>query len=310
MTSPAGSRTTSRGRIYTRRGRNYWSVTTILKNGLPAPALMNWGMRSVAEYAVANHRQIAGMLGAVSLRRAEGLIEAPLLAHLADAFGASNSKGEPVAPFYIVSDPDAIESAVRWLSGAPYRERDRKADIGSAVHAEVEALILGQPRPEPAAELAPFMAQFESWRETFAPEFLASEATVYSDRESYAGTLDMIVRIAGRTLLVDAKTGKDVYPESALQITAYSRADYIGLPDGTDEPLPAIDGGAVLHLRPDAYAFVPVRVDDEVYRAFLYAREVFRWVEETSKDAIGQPLLGPDGVRMTWPEEEVERGAA
>ncbi|HSW42116.1 MAG TPA: hypothetical protein VLM76_06375, partial [Patescibacteria group bacterium] len=64
-------------------------MTTILKGGLPAPALMGWGMRSVAEYAVANHRQIAAMLGAVSLQRVEGRLEQPIVDRLAALFGAT-----------------------------------------------------------------------------------------------------------------------------------------------------------------------------------------------------------------------------
>lgn len=299
MSNPAGAKTTSRGRVYTRKGRNYWSVTTIIKGGLPAPALMGWGMRSVAEYAVANHRQIAAMLGAVSLQRVEGRVEQPIVERLAGLFGATRDE-RPIAPFYVVSDPDAVEAAVKWLSGAPYRERDRKADVGSAVHEQIEAIILGRPRPAPAPDVAPFLAQFDRFTADFAPTWEASEGTVYSDRESYAGTLDWIATIGGRRLIGDTKTGKAVYPEAALQLAAYAHADYIGLPDGTDAPLPAFDGGAVLHLSPDAYQLVPVRIDDEVFRAFLYAREVFRWAEETSKAVLGAALAGPDGIAWTF----------
>lgn len=307
MTNPASAQTTSRGRVYTRRGVNYWSVTTIIKGGLPAPALMGWGMRSVAEYAVANHRQIAAMLGAVSLRRAEGLIESQVAEQLAAAFGAANRKGEPVAPYWVVSDPDAVESAVKWLAGAPYRERERKADVGSAVHAQIEAIILGRPRPEPGPGVAPYIAQFEAFCAATSPEWEASEGTVYSDRESYAGTLDWIATFRGDVarrlrpdgqfvgeptvrVLGDTKTGKAIYPEVALQLAAYRHADYVGLPDGTDAPLPSIDAGAALHLTPDSWALVPVRCDEAIFRRFLFTREVFRWVEEESKTVLGQPI--------------------
>ncbi len=294
--APKQARTTSRGRIYTRRGRNYWSVTTIIKGGLPAPALQHWGMRAVAEYAVANHRQIAAMLGAVTLRKAEGRAEPALIERLRGLFGAGETE-----PVYVISDPDAIASTVDWLKNAPYRESRRKMDIGTAVHAIVEATILERPIPAPDPELAPFVAQFEAWRTAFSPTFEMSEASVFSDAESYAGTLDIIAVVGGRRLLIDTKTGKGVYPEAALQLAAYAHADFVGLADGTDEPMPKVEGGAVLHLRPDGYAFVPVRIDDDVFRAFLFAREVFRWCEETSRGVIGEPASGPDAVAFMYP---------
>lgn len=281
MAAPAGTRMTGRGRIYTRRGRNYWSVTTIIKNGVPAPALQQWGMTEVARFAVANHRQISGMLGSVRLVKADD-------------------------GTHLVSDPDAVEGAIAWLRQAPYRESERKADIGKAIHSLVESRILGTPVPEIADELRPRMARFAEWEATFAPEYLAAETTVFSDRESYAGTADIFARIAGRTLIIDTKTGKDVYPDAALQLAAYAHADYVGLADGTDVPLPAFDGGAVLHLTDAEARFVPVLIDDTVFRAFLYAREVFRWAEETSKGVLSMPLAGPAGVPFLWPDRSEE----
>lgn len=281
MTSPKNARTTSRGRIYTRRGRNYWSVTTIIKNGLPAPALKEWGMTEVAKFAVANHAQIAAMLHSVRLAKAsDGL--------------------------YIVSDPDAVAAAVSWVRGAPYRESSRKADLGSAVHGLIESHILGVPPPEIAEELRPRMARFAEWEAEFKPDYIAAETTVFSDRESYAGTADIFARVSGRTLILDAKSGKDVYPDAGLQIAAYAHADFVGLTDGTDAPLPVFDGGAVLHLTDEAWAFVPVRIDDDIFRAFLFVREVFRFAEETSKTVLDEPLGAIAGVVARWPESQEE----
>ena len=73
----------------------------------------------------------------------------------------------------------------------------------------------------------------------------------------------------------------------------YRRAEFIGLPDGTEWPMPKVDGCCVLHIRADGYDLVPVITDDVVFKSALYVREVFRWVEETSKGVIGQPLPVP-----------------
>jgi hypothetical protein len=127
-----------------------------------------------------------------------------------------------------------------------------------------------------------------------------SEATVYSESENYAGTLDFAAELGDRPLVVigDAKTGKAIYPEVALQLAAYAHADYVGLPDGTDAALPAFDAAIALHLTPDGYDVIPVRVDDEVFKAFLFVREVFRWQEEIAKEVLGQPMAGPASLEF------------
>src|SRR5919206_204427 len=97
--------------------QRFWSVTTILKGALPAPALMNWGMKSVAEFAVANYRQLSAMCSA-SYRF---------------------TRGDDGTVSGVIGDPDGVQAAIDWLKGSPYRERDRKADLGSRVHEYAEA---------------------------------------------------------------------------------------------------------------------------------------------------------------------------
>lgn len=282
---PKNARQTRAGRLYEWRSptanigdppERFWSVTTILKGGLPSPALTAWGMKAVAEYAVANHRQLSSMLQTVRVRpTSEGMA--------------------------IISDPDAVQAAIDWLKGSPYRERDRKGDIGSAVHAAAEAHILGKPWPAPDGDVAPYLEQFRRFLDEHKPEFELAEATVYNRTEAYAGTLDAIAVIPGRgRALIDYKTSgrqKDgkpgVYPEHALQLAMYRFAEFIGLPDGTEAPMPAVDGCAVLWLAPDDYELVPVTADEQVFLAARYVRETFRWMEELSKSVVGQALPAP-----------------
>lgn len=54
--------------------------------------------------------------------------------------------------------------------------------------------------------------------------------------------------------------------------------------------MPAVDACVVLHIPDEGeYNLIEVRADDEVFQAFKYVREVFRFMEETSKSV----LLGP-----------------
>ena len=249
----------------------FFSVTTILKGSLPNPALIGWGMKSVAEYAAANHRQVSAMLKTVRLRK--------------------DPEGRYLG---VITDPDAVQSAIDWLKGAPYRERERKANIGSAVHAQAEAFALGAPLPEPDKDVVPYVAAFRDFLDVWQPRIEATEATVYNRAVGYAGTLDAIMELPTLGLvLVDLKTGKDIYPEAALQLAAYRYAEFIGMPDGTEAPVPSVEGCAVLHLREDGWDLLPVIADATVFATFRHCIEVFRWSDETSRGVIGSPMPLP-----------------
>lgn len=253
MSGPRNS-TTGRGgkRFYSWRNENYWSVTTILSGGVPKPALLPWGIKMVAEGAVE-------------------AIENGVLAGMVE------------------QDRDG---AIRWLKGLPYAKRDAAAELGTYVHNAVEAHALGKPFPKWPVTVKPRMDAFVQFLADYKPEYHLTEASVYNRSQHYAGTLDAIVTIHGRKLVIDVKTGgKDVYPETALQLAAYRYAEFIGLPDGSEEAMWAVDGAAVLHLpATGGYSLVDVRTDEDVFRSFLYAREVFRWQEETSKSVLLGPL--------------------
>ena len=201
---------------------------------------------------------------------------------------------------------DSPEGAIDWLKRAPDRTRDKAGNIGSLVHAASEAYVLGRPYPEWGEAQAPYMASFLAWLHDFTPEFVAVEAPCFSIKHRYAGTLDAIAVINGKRYLLDYKSGKGVYPEVGLQLAAYRFSEsFIGLPDGTEEPTPKVDECAVVHLRPEGYEFVPIRADEEVFRAFLYVREVYRFAVETADTIVGAPWQ-PDGLLERQLAESLE----
>ena len=295
MSKPANARQTTRGRVYTdpQTGEGVFSVTTIIDAGVPKRALVYWSANEVAEFAVANHRIVSAMVEAVRILRTDD----------------KRIRG-------VVSDPDAVDGAIKWLKDAPWRKKERRGSVGTAVHAWVEAHTLGRPLdPAHDPDAEPYVPAWLAFLADFKPEFLASEMSVWHPSESYAGTLDWIARFmtpgGPRVLMGDTKSGKDIYADVALQMNAYARAEYAVLKDGTRAPLPAIDGAVVLHLRDDGtYRLVPVELSDRVFKAFLYAREVMRWGEDISKGVLGADLLGPDGIAFTWPSPVVVEEAA
>jgi hypothetical protein len=221
-------------------------------------------MKTVAEYAVANYKRLYAMTEAAA------------------------------------GDPDAIAGVIGWLKGSPYREREKKADLGTLLHAIAEARALQRPLPRITPEVAPLYASFGRFETECEPEWEMSEATVYNVKESFAGTLDGIGRLRGkrvpaawrdRLVMVDHKTGKDVYAEVALQMAAYSHAEAVYLAPGTVVPLPAVEGALAVHITPEGYQLIPVDIGEAVWRSFRYVRECFRFMDEISNGVLGQPLV-------------------
>lgn len=193
------------------------------------------------------------------------------------------TKNYPVVSNLIGNGQNA--EAIDLMKGAPWRQRDKAANLGTMVHQVIDSLSHGTPLFV-EDDVVPYLASFNDWLDHFKPEILVSEGTIFNRQYDYAGTLDIIARIDGLNWLIDIKSGKGVYPEHALQIAAYAQGEFIGHKDGQEEPLPIIDKGAVLHLQKDGYHFIPVNIGKEVYDSFLYARELFRWTDDIAARAI------------------------
>ncbi|HET6919409.1 MAG TPA: hypothetical protein VFI46_08095 [Jiangellaceae bacterium] len=238
------------------RGRNHWyvgpdgtklaGVTSILKAGVPAPALIRWASNSVAEYAIDRWDELEGLAPSERLKR---------------------------------------------LKGAPWAERDAAAVRGQDVHGLAERLGRGErvDVPEPLRGHVESCVRFlDDWD----AQPVLSECTVYSLRWSYAGTLDLIADLAdGQRWLLDFKTGRGVYGETALQLAAYRYAEHYT--NGAEEHvLPEVDTCGVVHLRSDGYDLLPVEAGPREHRDFLYAAAIARFADR-SRDLIGAPLDPP-----------------
>ncbi|GGY88677.1 hypothetical protein CP967_31195 [Streptomyces nitrosporeus] len=183
--------------------------------------------------------------------------------------------------------------AVDYLKGAPRRYTRAASDLGSAAHDMFERQARGDtinPR-HVHADIKPHVRWFDEFLQEIQPEFLHLEETVWSDEHLYAGSFDAIARIDGEVVLLDWKTSKAVYDSVALQLSAYRYANRIILAEtGESVDVPAMTGGAVLHVRPEGWQFVPVECGEEVFRAFLALREVFDWERDGKKGVVGRPI--------------------
>lgn len=132
-------------------------------------------------------------------------------------------------------------------------------------------------------------------------DILEHERTVYSERYHYAGTLDLLIRLNGAALPVvaDIKTGKAVYIEAFLQLSAYRQA----LKEAGVETA----GIAVILLQEDGsyqYHFTPT----DSFAQFLACKQLFDWMNAEdiakTKEAAKAKAANPKPIPVQ-PEPEI-----
>lgn len=191
-----------------------------------------------------------------------------------------------------------IESAgpaagVDLIKGSPWRQRDKAADVGTSLHDAAEGYALGKVITV-TPEVQPYVDSFLAWVAAVRPTFEAAEFTVYSRSRGYAGTGDAIMVIGRERWLVDYKTGATgPWPEAALQLAALRYAEFVGLPDGTEAPVPVVDRCGILKVRPEATTLYPFQADETIHRHFLYCAQTAVFVDELAKNIIGAPEHTP-----------------
>jgi hypothetical protein len=174
--------------------------------------------------------------------------------------------------------PEAATAS--WLRKATTAARDAAANVGTQVHdAAAAGLRLDQVGPE----VAPMLRQYRSWIDDTGANVLVAEKQVFNLTVGYAGTFDMIARFPnGQLWMIDLKTGKGTYPDHALQLEAYARAEIVGEDDQIDrdatEYLKQVTGRAILHLQPEGWTFKVIPQSNETWVAFRGLLAFARWM--------------------------------
>jgi len=265
LTSPLGSVATSDGRYYERDGERYLSVTNVLDKALSKPALVPWAVKLTAEkaqqcldYTLKN--------GKLPPKREVQRIR----------------KGQPVML--------EVEHDVYWKS-EHVRVKDASADRGTLIHDWAEQWVLGA-EPDPPEGLEQECIGIMRAFEKYGIEAEVAECTVYNKAHRYAGTADLIATVGaygGARFLLDYKTGKNAWPETALQLAAYRFGEFIGLPDGEDVAVPETQGGGVLHVDFGTTTLIPYRCGFDEFEVFTHAAKVAYWAVEESKNVMNIP---------------------
>ena len=233
------------------------SVTSAIGNGYPKPFLIPWAAKVAAECAVDDIDIIKAMI----------------------------DKGDERA-------------AIGHIKNARNRTMGEKADRGTIVHAALEAYIAKKPIDDVAlaAQLTEARVPRTMWKSTKGmiegvikflkaekPTILFSEKTIFSRTYGYAGTADLgamcgIEKEPGGKkypVIIDFKTGKSVYDDTAMQLAAYARGDFIGNNDGKELPLlktkDKIEHGIVVRaMASGTYEKAVFSLSDEVFELFLH----------------------------------------
>ena len=185
------------------------------------------------------------------------------------------------------------DEAWQLVRGAPFaRHDDSPSAIGDIVHGWIERRIKGD-SPTHDEVMASHQTvkwmwnSFLKFEDHYKPQFTDTEFTVWSDRYGYAGTADLAMRINGLNVLTDTKTGKNIYPDTAMQLAALANADVILSADGTVKPVPKFDRFAILHIRPRSASLVPVENIDEAFKVFLALKIAFDWKVNFADRTLG-----------------------
>jgi len=193
--------------------------------------------------------------------------------------------------------------ALDAIKGAFRHARDDAAIQGPKVHEAWEEYLKDRSGLDAIRKGLPELAllMFDGIMELtlkYNVEWERSEQTAYNHDHEYAGTFDGIVTMdtpnGRRRLLVDIKTSKGATrDEYAAQLSSYRHATHIIHDDGTEEPMPSVDGCVIFHVRPDEAHVIPVNTDEEVFAGFLVCLQMLR-VSKSDRQLFWPPLPEPE----------------
>ena len=183
----------------------------------------------------------------------------------------------------MVGNPTLSEKSALAI---PYEANESAKNRGSTIHSLVEAYKHTKEHvasiPE---EFRGYAQAFYRWTEDNHVTVLEHERTVISRKHHYAGTLDMLVKLNGneKPIVVDVKTGKDIYLEAFLQLSAYKQALK---EEGTE-----VEATAVLLLQEDGSYKYQYSTQD-CFRQFFACKVLWEWLNAEEFTRVRQYAKG------------------
>lgn len=222
---------------------------------------------------------VTGILGASDDK--QGLVPWAAKQTALAALGLINSKdtdGRTAADVLIASSGE--DAFVKAISNRNAWQRDEAAKIGSEIHAMAELVVTGRPTPPMDENIRGRVLAYADWWQRSGWKLRAAEALLVNPTAGYGGTLDLLCwDAAGKCVLADIKTGKNVYAQTALQLAAYGMAEWAQV--GTVVyAMPPVDRYVIIHVTTDGVREIEVPVDQPEQSAFYAALALYEWKEQ------------------------------
>jgi hypothetical protein len=125
---------------------------------------------------------------------------------------------------------------MKWMASHGFDEaesiKEASGEKGTHIHHAIGMLLDGKEidfntvidDKEITAEEYAAVMSFVDWHNEYKPLIKKTEFTVFSDDDTFAGTLDLWCEINGEDWVIDFKSSADIWPSHELQVMAYRRA--------------------------------------------------------------------------------------
>jgi hypothetical protein len=173
---------------------------------------------------------------------------------------------------FFAKNPNAGEQEAL---NAPWSVSGVARNRGTTVHSIVESWeTTGKVITNTPPQFQGYARAFESWVNEYQAQLLEHERTIINTEHKYAGTLDLMVNINHQPAIIDVKTGKDIYAEAGLQLSAYKHGDEVK----------ADKVGVVLLQEDGNYKFQWLPDD---FDTFLHVKAVWEWLNREMLEGYG-----------------------
>lgn len=249
-------------------GQRVSGVTTLIKEGLPTPALVGWGINAVSRYAAEHLDELWAMRGMGQ--------EAVFAALRQSPYKERNDAGARGTQLHTYAELLAV---------------GRAAEVPLAMLPWVESLRDYLDDFQPVSLLRETAVGSRRW------QYGGTIDTVAEFRGAQLSG-DLVVNCtqegcSHERKVVDYKSGNGVYPDSALQLAAYKHAEVYKTEAGEERQLAEwgiCDEGYIVHVRPEGYAVVPFYIGAEVHQAFGRVAWLARLRGDALRTWMGEPF--------------------
>lgn len=245
------------GHRYLLDGEDADGVTTVIGDGYPKPALINWAANTTAGWAVDHWDDLALMTPSQRLKTLQGARFAER-----DAAAARGTQ---------------IHDLAHRLAGG------EAIDVPDALAGHVDSYLAFADDFGVEEMLAEVVVVNRRWRYMGTLDLVACLRG--SDDPDQVWLLDFKTGASG------------IWPETALQLAAYAHAESYLDRQGVEVPLPPVDRGGAVWLRADGYDLHPVDVSEATFRAFLYVQQVAQFQRGRRDAVIGEALRAQEVAR-------------